>query len=300
MTENKLPLKEPESVFQNVNQSPRHTQEMKKSSCFVADSGNGVNQGRRGSGAGSVAGSGTSTPENGSPRRPRKGPMKSFFNTVDCAGDDTFKYPSERGEGFGRKNVFDESDWSPRRTPRTKNTVDYSVDDTFKYPSERGEGFGRKNVFDESDWSPRHTPRTKQSMGMFNTVEGGGNSLQFSCEKPKTTDSPKKPADEDSTDSSSQQATADADSAVADNDTKDTDAAPADTLGVEQPQGRTSSPMFEAIDRSTRNTSSPNMLSQEHPENGVGGPAAESKPKKEYVDWVMYKYFKLMLNGPNS
>ena len=284
----KLPLKAGESVFQNVNQSPRHRPEVKKSSFFTTVEGGGNSlkfsedtdgngNGRRGSGAGSGggeerrgSGSGTSTPDStASPRRPRK-PMGSFFNTVEV-GHDTFQFPSERGEGRGRRN-------------------------------------GSNNGRDQDIYqSPKRTPHPKSSM--FATVEGGGNSLQFDSERPKQ---PAKPANgTDVTDSprkSTPEGAAEVLFDVVDGGKSTLEFAEAQAKMTKNP-----SPVFDEIDHSKpspRHKANPLTHSDDEPEpqhssdkspvsvDAVDGPAVQAKPKKEPVDWVMYNCCKMFgVNG---
>ncbi|XP_022094050.1 dihydropyrimidinase-like isoform X2 [Acanthaster planci] len=82
-----------------------------------------------------------------SPRNPRK-PMGSMFTTVE-ANQDSFKFPSERGEG--------------RPRPRQDSGAGTESD---------GSGYS----------SPRHG-RSRVKGSMFDTVDGGGNSLQFDSER---------------------------------------------------------------------------------------------------------------------
>ncbi|XP_072045671.1 dihydropyrimidinase-like isoform X2 [Amphiura filiformis] len=281
----KLPIKAGESVFQSVNQSPRHKPEVKKSSFFVAVEGGGNSlkfseerethgNGRRGSGNGEErrgSGSGTSTPDSSaSPRRPRK-PMGSFFNTVEAGGHDTVQFPSERGEGRPKRNN------------------------------------GRDDVYQ----SPRRNPKPKSSF--FATVEGGGNSLQFDSEKPKK---PAKPANVPDVSDSPIDVTdvpidvTDAPATVTDSPKKTTPESAAQplfdrvdggksTLEVSETQAnrtKNPSPVFDTIadhtKRSPRHSANPLTHSDDEAEpsksseNGVDGPAVETKPKKEPVDWT--------------
>ena len=267
----KLPVKPGESVFQNINQSPRHKQEMKKSSFFVAVEGggnslkfsedsDGSREGRRGSGSGS----GRNTPDmSSSPRRPRK-PMGSFFNTIETGGD-TFQFPSERGEGR---------------------------------PKRRGSNNGSDTDVNQS---PRRVPRAKNSM--FATVEGGGNSLQFDSEKPKSA-RPTRSAEGSDVSDSPKRVTPEA-AAEPIFEHVDGGQSTLEVSGTKGKAGQNPSPVFDEVPdhtkRSPRHSANPLTHSDDEVDsgqqekgsptktNGIDGPAVKTKPKKEYVDWVMYQ-----------